>query len=76
MSSHTATPVATGLACPLCRTAAPPLIEDTLAAGGDWRCAVCHQLWNAQRLATVAGYEAFCAERAARTSAVRQSDAA
>ena len=66
----------TGLACPLCRTAAPTLTETSLAAGGDWRCSVCHQLWNAQRLATVAGYEEYCATRAAKAAATLRSDAA
>jgi hypothetical protein len=64
--------LATGLACPLCHTVAPTLTDATLAAGGDWRCSVCHQLWNAVRLETVAAYEAYCAARAA---AVPRTDA-
>jgi hypothetical protein len=51
------------LSCPLCRTVAPTLTADTLAAGGDWRCPRCDQKWSARRLATVAGYTDYCAQR-------------
>ena len=62
-------PVA-GLECPLCHTAAPALTDATLLAGGDWRCARCHQIWTAQRLATVTGYADYCAALAALAAAV------
>jgi len=65
-----------GLACPLCHTVAPALTDAALVAGADWRCAVCDQMWNAQRLATVAGYAEYCAARALRTAVVPRADAA
>jgi len=65
-----------GLACPLCHTAAPALTDAALTAGADWRCAVCHQMWNAQRLATVAAYAQYCAARADQAAGVPQTDAA
>jgi hypothetical protein len=65
MNIDAKTAVAAGLACPLCHTVAPALTDAALSAGADWRCAVCHQMWNARRLATVAAYAEYCAARAA-----------
>jgi hypothetical protein len=48
--------------CPLCHTSAT-LSEQAVAAGEHWRCAICGQSWTAQRLATVAAYEAWVASR-------------
>ena len=53
----------TSATCPLCHTLGPVLSEAAGLAGADWRCAVCHQSWNATRLATVASYVGFCADR-------------
>jgi len=49
--------------CPLCHTAGPTLGDVSEASGASWRCAVCHQVWSAKRLATVAAYADFCAQR-------------
>jgi len=63
------TPVVTepmdSVICPLCRTQAPELTGRALAAGTDWSCPHCHQMWNAARLETVAAYAAYCAQRSA-----------
>jgi predicted Zn finger-like uncharacterized protein len=48
--------------CPLCHTSAA-LSEQAVAAGGYWRCGICGQSWTAQRLATVAAYEAWVVSR-------------
>jgi len=53
----------TSVSCPLCHTVAPAMTGEALAAGGDWRCAQCHQNWSATRLATVAAYAEYCAAR-------------
>jgi hypothetical protein len=51
-------------ACPLCHTAGPALGDDRLQPGMGWRCAVCHQAWDMTRLATVAAYLVYAADRA------------
>jgi hypothetical protein len=43
--------------CPLCHT------TQTGNTGGAWRCVRCGQHWNAERLAAVAGYAVWVAER-------------
>jgi hypothetical protein len=64
---HTAGSPMTGAstACPLCHTAGPSLGDVNETRGASWRCTVCHQVWTARRLATVAAYADFCAQRAA-----------
>ena len=52
------------MTCPLCHTTAPGITAADLDAGRGWRCAVCDQRWDAARLATVAAYAQFVAERA------------
>jgi hypothetical protein len=47
--------------CPLCQTTYPSLTREGLAAGASWCCARCGQRWNAPRLKTVSGYEAWVA---------------
>jgi transposase len=63
MSVSTAgtTPAAT---CPLCHTV-NSMTDAALAAGGGWHCLTCGQRWDADRLATVAAYERYVADRAA-----------
>ena len=46
--------------CPLCQTSAA-VSAQALAAGELWRCIRCGQTWTAQRLETVAAYEAWVA---------------
>jgi hypothetical protein len=48
--------------CPLCHTPAA-LSAQALAADEFWRCVTCGQGWTAQRLETVAAYEAWVASR-------------
>ena len=48
--------------CPLCHTAAAQSAL-ALAAGELWRCVTCGQTWTAERLETVAAYEAWVASR-------------
>ncbi len=76
MNAQIASLPITSFECPLCHTAAPALTETALLAGADWRCAVCHQMWTAQRLATVAAYAQYCVELAAKRAAVPQATAA
>ena len=54
------------LACPLCHTMSRSLTDDALAAGEDWRCGRCGQLWNARRTTTVAVYAVWSLELEAR----------
>ncbi len=49
--------------CPLCHTVAAAVTEADLAAGLGWRCATCDQRWDAPRLATVAAYARYVADR-------------
>jgi hypothetical protein len=55
-------------ACPLCHTPSARLCDEEFAAGGDWQCSTCGQNWTAQRLATVAAYEAWVISRSGVTS--------
>ena len=51
-----------GATCPMCHTRAP-VTQHAIDAGGDWRCAVCGQHWDAARLAVVAAYSAWTVDR-------------
>jgi hypothetical protein len=53
-----------GGTCPLCHTVAVTITDSVLTGGGDWTCAACNQRWDAERLAAVARYAEFVAERA------------
>ena len=55
--------VAAAATCPLCHTV-DSLTEAALVAGGGWHCRTCGQRWDAARLATVAAYTRFLADRA------------
>jgi ribosomal protein L37AE/L43A len=46
-------------ACPMCHTHDRSLTREALAAGAEWRCVRCGQLWNAARLATAAAYARY-----------------
>jgi predicted Zn finger-like uncharacterized protein len=48
--------------CPMCHTRAS-LTHDEIEAGGSWRCVRCGQHWDAERLAAVARYAAWVADR-------------
>ena len=45
--------------CPTCHMVDTALTNVSLAAGGNWRCARCGQLWDHKRIATVAAYAAW-----------------
>ena len=45
--------------CPLCHTLESGLSSAALAAGASWKCAVCGQFWDAERLHTAASYRAW-----------------
>lgn len=49
--------------CPGCHTPHPSLTREGLAADVGWKCARCGERWDARRLATVAAYAAWVAER-------------
>ena len=51
------------VACPLCHTPEAAVTARDVEQGVTWRCATCHQLWNATRLATVAAYARWEAGR-------------
>jgi predicted CXXCH cytochrome family protein len=59
------TPLSTsGLAtCLSCHTAHPSLTYEAVQAGDHWQCVRCGQDWDAGRLATVAAYIDWVAER-------------
>jgi predicted Zn finger-like uncharacterized protein len=48
--------------CPMCHTVAS-VTETASGTGGDWRCVRCGQRWDARRLAAVAAYVVWAAER-------------
>lgn len=57
---HTADAELRALAtCPLCHTVDSTLRARDLAAGGSWKCGVCGQFWDAERLQTAAAYRAW-----------------
>jgi hypothetical protein len=55
-------------ACPSCHTTDAAMTYGSMAAGAGWRCGRCGQQWTASRMATVAAYTAWAADRAARSS--------
>jgi len=55
--------VAYPITCPLCHTPAPTVSAADLASGLGWRCRTCDQRWDSGRLAAVAAYAVFVAER-------------
>ena len=48
--------------CPMCHTRSS-VTQSAIEAGGAWRCVRCGQLWDAARLAAVAGYAAWVVDR-------------
>ena len=50
------------MTCPLCHASAT-LTQSAIDAGGAWRCERCGQQWDAARLAAVAAYAIWTAER-------------
>ena len=48
--------------CPMCHTGAP-LTRSALEAGDTWRCGRCGQHWDAGRVAAVAAYAVWTADR-------------
>ena len=59
-------PALVGLAtCPLCHTEHASMTKLAVSAGADWHCSRCGWRWDAGRLATVAAYACWLAERAA-----------
>jgi len=48
--------------CPMCHTPAS-VTQNAIEAGDDWRCVRCGQHWDAARLAAVAAYAAWVADR-------------
>ncbi len=48
--------------CPLCHTGAS-LTQNALQAGEAWRCVRCGQHWDAGRVAAVAAYAVWDADR-------------
>ena len=61
--------------CPMCHTPAS-VIQRAIEAGGDWRCVRCGQHWDARRLAAVATYAAWVADRIGRRGTEGSQDAA
>ena len=49
--------------CPGCHTPHPSLTHQGLAGGVGWQCVRCGERWDARRLAAVAAYAAWVAER-------------
>ena len=49
--------------CPTCHTMDSTLTNASLAAGADWRCGRCGQMWDQKRIATVVAYAAWEAAR-------------
>jgi predicted Zn finger-like uncharacterized protein len=61
--THTTTAgVLRSATCPMCHTPTS-VTENAIEAGGDWRCVRCGQHWDAERLAAVAAYAAWVADR-------------
>jgi hypothetical protein len=52
------------LNCPMCHTPTS-LTQAAVDAGGDWRCVRCGQHFDAARLAALAAYAVWVAERTA-----------
>ena len=51
------------LTCPMCHTPTS-LTQSAVDAGADWRCVRCGQHFDATRLAALAAYAAWVADRA------------
>lgn len=51
--------------CPSCHAVDLTMTDSAVAAGADWRCRRCGQLWDARRLAAVAAYAGWLSERTA-----------
>lgn len=51
--------------CPSCHAADLTMTDSAVAAGADWRCRRCGQLWDVRRLAAVDAYAGWLSERAA-----------
>ena len=49
--------------CPSCHTVDTALTNASLAAGANWRCGRCGQMWDQKRIATVTAYAAWDAAR-------------
>jgi hypothetical protein len=73
-SNRTAPPTTTGppadhpadptlATCPMCHTQHPSLTRVAVAAGEEWRCSRCAQVWNEQRLSAVAAYARWVQDR-------------
>ena len=60
------------LTCPMCHTPTS-LTQAAVDAGADWRCGRCGQHFDATRLAALASYAAWLAERAAGSVRVQGS---
>jgi hypothetical protein len=52
--------------CLLCHAVDASVTWSGLAAGQYWRCAICGQMWDGQRLAAAANYAAYLRQRAGR----------
>jgi predicted Zn finger-like uncharacterized protein len=59
--------------CPMCHTSAS-VTQSAIQAGGDWRCVRCAQHWDAERLATVAAYAEWAADRERVSKRVTKGD--
>lgn len=62
-------------ACPGCHTPHPSLTQEGLGRGVGWQCVRCGERWDARRLAAVAAYAAWVAERDAVATAGAAIDA-
>lgn len=49
--------------CPTCHMVDATLTNSSLAAGANWRCGRCGQMWDQKRIATVAAYNAWDSAR-------------
>jgi hypothetical protein len=63
MTESTVPDMSESAECPLCHAGYPSMTAEAIRAGGEWRCTTCGQDWDSVRLATVAAYAAWVAER-------------
>ena len=49
--------------CPTCHMVDAALTNASLAAGANWRCGRCGQMWDQKRIATVTAFAAWDAAR-------------
>ena len=49
--------------CPTCHRVDTALTNASLAAGANWRCGRCGQMWDQKRIATVAAYAVWDSAR-------------